>query len=186
MQTAGAADEQYHVAIGVPHEVKGHRQQPGSTDVEHQRSPLAADIPVLPVLDVRLGELLVWYYAVEEYLAKLGVFDDTEKFQRMTSFLSPSVLNQLDDILTLPPPTHAYECLLIAVFKRSKSARDGGEGVVSGDEFLEELPYELVMKFSKVDAAVNEMNPPPFSGEEHGCCACRDRERLFGDTDTYF
>ncbi|KAL1476272.1 hypothetical protein MTO96_018692, partial [Rhipicephalus appendiculatus] len=77
MQTAGAADECYQAAIGVPHEVKGHGQQQCSTGSEHQRSPLEADIPVLPVLDVSLGELLVWYYAVEEYFAKLGVFDVT-------------------------------------------------------------------------------------------------------------
>lgn len=181
MQTGDAADDRRCVALDALNEVEGHRQR-GATGVENQRELLAADAPMLPILDVSLGELREWHDAVEEYLAKLGVSDDLQKFRHLRLLLSPGVLSQVDDILTLPPPTHAYECLLIAIFTRSKAAREGLQDERSSDEFLQELPRQLRMKFSDCFVALKCVSPTLFS-EESDFTIFKDRTRLFGDAD---
>ncbi|KAL3175503.1 hypothetical protein MRX96_040245 [Rhipicephalus microplus] len=183
--TASEVNDHALVTADVPHEVKGHRQQQDRTGAERNCSPLVADVPVLPVLDVSHAELLEWYIAVQKHLRQLGVFDDTEKFELVSSFLSHCVLNQLADVLTSPPPTHAYECLLIALFRRSKSARSGCEDAFSCDQFLEELPYELAIKLLECEAAMEYIATSSVTVEESGC-GSNDREMLFGDADTYF
>ncbi|XP_054933703.1 uncharacterized protein [Dermacentor andersoni] len=145
--TSHAANDRHCVALDAVNGVEGHRQ-PGSTGAENQCELPAADIPMLPILDVSLGELLEWHRALEEYLVKLGVSDDMEKFRYLRLSLSSSVLNELDDMFTLPPPTLAYECVLIALFKRSKTAREGLREEFLVDEYLQELPRQLRTKIA--------------------------------------
>lgn len=184
MQTGDAADDHNSVALDALNLVEGHRPQ-RSTGAENQREHLPADLPILPILDVSHEELLEWHNAVEEYLDKLGVSDVVQKFQHLRLFLSPGVLNQVHDIFTLPPPTHAYECALIALFMRSKAAREGLQDELPSEEYLEELPCQLRMRFSDCFAVIKRFVSTTFLSEESGFSVSSDRTRLFGDADIY-
>lgn len=105
-------------------------------------------IPVLPALGVSHRDILAWFRKVESYFNISGICENRQKYLMTARSLAPQVQEVVEDILTSPPRTHAYECLFISLFRRNMSAvKHRRSEPIHFHTFVQQLPFELRVKF---------------------------------------
>lgn len=110
--------------------------------------PHDSGIPVLPALSVPRENIVAWFRELESYFYTSGVCGNRQKYLIMARSLAPQVQEAVEDILACPPTIHAYECLLISLFRRHMSAmKQRRSERLRFHEFVQQLPFELRVKF---------------------------------------
>lgn len=144
--TTTSHSQNYYSALDVDESET--RKSKGKVAATRQYSPHDSRIPVLHALSVPHQDILAWFGKVESYFYASGICENSQKYLITAGSLTSQVQEEVEDILTFPPKTHAYECLLISLFRRNMSAvKKCQREPIGFHKLVQQLPFELRVKF---------------------------------------